>query len=85
MISSETVSIDFPVVVVDSVVPNVYDTVVVDMSTAYYNFLKAYQQRLNLEGIVGDSLGLGLHWPAPLASWNDHSFADEKPHQGRWK
>ena len=81
VISSETVSIDFPVVVVDSVAPNVYDTVVVDMSTAYYNFLRAYQQRLNLEGIAGDSMGLGLHWPAPLASWNDHSFADEKPHQ----
>ncbi len=79
VISSVTVTIDFPVVVVDSVAPNIYDTVVVDMSTAYYNFLKVYQQRLNFEG--ADSLGLGLEWPAPRASWNDHSFADETPHQ----
>ncbi len=79
VVSSITVTIDFPVVVVDSVTPNVYDTVVVDMSTAYYNFLRAYQQRLNRAET--DSMDLGLHWPAPNASWNDHSFADEKPHK----
>jgi subtilisin family serine protease len=79
VISGLTVTVDFPIVVVDSVAPNVYDTVVVDISTAYFNFLRAYRQRLNLLGT--DSMNLGLEWPAPRASWNDHSFTDEKPHQ----
>ena len=78
VISSETVNIDFPLVVVDSAVANVYDTVVVDMSTAYYNFLNDTGQRLNSE--AAQTLGLGLQWPKPQASWNDHSFADEAPH-----
>jgi subtilisin family serine protease len=79
VISGETVTVDFPLVVVDSAVPNVYDTVVVDMSTAYYNFLKTYAQKLN--GEAAQSLGIGLEWPEPNASWNDHSFADESPHK----
>lgn len=77
--SGETVNVDFPIVVVDSVVPNVYDTVVVDMSTAYYNFLSLYGQKLNKK--VTDSLGLGLQWPKPNASWNTHSFTDQQSHR----
>jgi len=77
VMSSETVTIDFPVVVVDSTVPNVYDTVFVDMSTGYYNFLQQYASKLNRE--ASQSLGLRLRWPTPNASWNDHSFADESP------
>ena len=79
VVSGETLNVDFPLVVVDSTVPNVYDTVVVDMSTAYYNFLKAYGQKLN--GEATQSLGVGLQWPEPNASWNDHSFADETLHK----
>ncbi len=82
VISGDTVTINFPLVVVDSVVANVYDTVVVDMSTAYYNFLETYRQRLNnLVSPATDLLHLGLLWPEPNASWNDHSFADETPHR----
>ena len=77
--SGDTVTVNFPLVVVDSTTPNVYDTVVVDMSTAYYNFLKQYEAKLN--GDASQSLGVGLKWPDPNPSWNDHSFADETPHK----
>jgi subtilisin family serine protease len=79
VVSSRTVTVDFPLVVVDSILPNVYDTVVVDMSTAYYNFLTTYASRLNSQAT--QSLGIGLQWPKPNASWNDHSFADELAHR----
>ncbi|MGA3404405.1 MAG: S8 family serine peptidase [Candidatus Bathyarchaeia archaeon] len=79
VVSGEKVTIDFPLVVVDSALPNVYDTVVVDMSTAYYNFLKVYGAKLNHE--ASQSLGVGLKWPDANPSWNDHSFADEAPHK----
>ena len=79
VVSGDTVTVNFPLVVVDSTTPNVYDTVVVDMSTAYYNFLKQYEAKLN--GDASQSLGVGLKWPDPNPSWNDHSFADETPHK----
>ena len=79
VVSSDSVTLDFPVVVVDSTVPHFYDTVFVDMSTAYYNFLRQYASRLNRD--ASQSLGLSLRWPAPNASWNDHSFSDEPPHK----
>jgi len=79
VVSSRTVTIDFPLVVVDSILPNVYDTVVVDLSTAYYNFLNTYRTRLNSQAT--QSLGIGLQWPKPNASWNVHSFANELPHK----
>jgi subtilisin family serine protease len=79
VVSGDTVTIDFPLVLVDSAVPNVYDTVVVDMSTAYYNFLKLYGPKLNED--ASQSLGVGLQWPDPDPSWNNHSFADEAPHK----
>jgi subtilisin family serine protease len=78
-VSGENVIIDFPLVVVDSNQPNLYDTVVVDMSTAYYNFLKTYGEKLNRKAT--SLLGLGLKWPEPNETWNDHSFADESLHR----
>ena len=78
VVSGDTVTIDFPLVLVDSTVSNVYDTVVVDMSTAYYNFLKLYGPKLNKDAT--QSLGVGLKWPI-RTPWNDHSFADESPHK----
>lgn len=79
VVSGDTVTINFPVVVVDSTTPNVYDTVMVDMSTAYYNFLAQHGEKLNDE--ARQSLGVGLQWPKPNSVWNDHSFADETPHK----
>ena len=79
VVSGDTVTINFPLVVVDATTPNVYDTVVVDMSTAYYNFLKQYETKLNAD--ASQSLGVGLKWLDPDPSWNDHSFADETPHK----
>jgi len=79
VVSGDTVTVNFPMVVVDSTIPNVYDTVVVDMSTGYYNFLKQYGSKLNND--ASQSLGVGLQWPDPDPAWNDHSFADEAPHK----
>jgi subtilisin family serine protease len=79
VVSSDTVTVDFPLVLVDSTTPNVYDTVVVDMSTAYYNFLQRYGSKLNTD--ASQSLGINLKWPDPNPSWNDHSFADEASHK----
>ncbi len=73
VVSGETVSVNFPVVVVDVHQTGLYDTVFVDASTAYYNFLKQYAGKLNSE--ASQSLGIGLKWPAPSESWNVHSFA----------
>ena len=78
VISSSTVDMVFPVVVIDAHQAGVYDTVVVDMSTAYYNFLKSNRDTLNANAV--DSLGLNLTWPSPQLAWNDHGFADEQPH-----
>lgn len=77
-ISGETVTIDFPVVVVDATQAGVYNSVVVDMSTGLYNFLKKYGSKLNSE--ASDLLNLGLKWPEAKSVWNDHSFADEAVH-----
>ena len=79
IVSGDTVTVNFPLVVIDSTTPNVYDTVVVDMSTAYYNFLKQYESKLNND--ASQSLGVGLQWPDPDPAWNNHSFADETPHK----
>jgi len=77
-IAGQTVTIDFPVVVIDARTPNVYDTVVVDMSTALYDFLSQYRRDLNEQ--ASQSLEIDLEWPSPKATWNDHSFADESVH-----
>jgi subtilisin family serine protease len=79
VVSGGTVTVDFPVVVIDSTTPNVYDTVVVDMSTAYFNFLAQYGGRLNAG--AQQTLDINLQWPKPELSWDDHSFADESPHK----
>ncbi len=78
VVSGETVTINFPVVVIDANQANVYDTVVVDTSTAYYSFLKQYAIKLNSE--ASQSLNISLKWPTPNPAWNDHSFTDEQPH-----
>ena len=78
VISSSTIDVDFPIVVVDVHQAGVYDTVVVDMSTAYYNFLTSYRDKLNAN--AAQSLGLNLTWPSPQPAWDDHGFADEQPH-----
>jgi len=79
VVSGETISVDFPIVVVDSAVANVYDTVVVDMSTAYYNFLSQWGEKLN--GEATQTLGIRLMWPTPNMTWDDHSFDDEAAHR----
>jgi subtilisin family serine protease len=79
VVSGGTVTVDFPVVVIDSTTPDVYDTVVVDMSTAYFNFLARYGGRLNAG--AQQSLDIGLQWPGPELSGDDHSFADESAHK----
>jgi subtilisin family serine protease len=76
--SGSTVDLNFPVVVVDANQAGVYDTVVVDMSTAYYNFLLQYRDNLNAN--AAQTLNLNLTWPSPEPAWNDHGFADEQPH-----
>jgi subtilisin family serine protease len=76
--SGATVDLNFPIVVVDANKAGVYDTVVVDMSTAYYNFLLQYRDDLNAN--TAQTLNLNLTWPSPQPSWNDHGFADEQPH-----
>jgi subtilisin family serine protease len=76
--SGATIDVTFPVVVVDANQAGVYDTVVVDMSTAYYNFLLQYRASLNAK--TAQSLNLNLTWPAPQPAWNVHGFADEEPH-----
>ena len=78
VISGSTVDLAFPVVVIDAHQAGVYDTVFVDMSTAYYNFLLNYRDSLNAN--AAQTLNLNLTWPSPQPSWNDHGFADEQPH-----
>jgi subtilisin family serine protease len=76
--SGSTVDLNFPVVVVDANQAGVYDTVFVDMSTAYYNFLTQYRDDLNTN--AAQSLNLNLTWPSPQPSWDVHGFANEQPH-----
>jgi subtilisin family serine protease len=76
--SPGTVDITFPIVVVDANRAGVYDTVVFDMSTAYYNFLLNYRDSLNTSS--AQSMNLNLTWPSPQPIWDDHGFADEQPH-----
>lgn len=76
--SGSTVDLNFPVVVVDANQAGVYDTVFVDMSTAYYNFLLQYRDSLNAN--AAQSLDLNLTWPSPQPSWNVHGFANEQAH-----
>jgi subtilisin family serine protease len=78
-VSGGTITLGLPVVVIDSTTANVYDTVVVDMSTAYYNFLTQYGGKLN--SAAQQTLGIGLQWPEPELSWDDHGFTDESPHK----
>jgi subtilisin family serine protease len=78
VISSSTVDMTFPIVVIDAHQAGVYDTVVVDMSTAYYNFLVNNRDTLNTN--AAQTLGLNLTWPSPQPAWNVHGFADEQPH-----
>jgi subtilisin family serine protease len=78
VVSGSTVDIGFPIVVIDAHQAGVYDTVVADMSTAYYNFLLGYRDSLNSN--AAQTLSLNLTWPSPQLSWNDHGFADEQPH-----
>ena len=78
VISGDTVDLGFPIVVVDANQAGVYDTVVADMSTAYYNFLLKYRDQLNMD--ASQTLNLNLTWPSPQPTWNDHGFADEQPH-----
>ena len=76
--SGAVVDLTFPVVVVDANQAGVYDTVVVDMSTAYYNFLLQYGDNLNAK--AAQTLNLNLTWPSPQRAWDVHGFADEQPH-----
>jgi len=76
--SGSTVDLNFPVVVVDANQAGVYNTVFVDMSTAYYNFLLQYRDSLNAN--AAQSLDLNLTWPSPQPSWNVHGFANEQAH-----
>jgi subtilisin family serine protease len=76
--SGATVLLTFPVVVVDANKAGVYDTVVVDMSTAYYNFLLQYRSNLNSD--AAQTLNINLTWPSAKPEWNDHGFADEQSH-----
>jgi len=78
VISGSTAILNFPVVVVDANYAGVYDTVFVDMSTAYYNFLTQYRGDLNAN--ASQELNLNLTWPSPQSSWNVHGFANEQPH-----
>ncbi len=78
VISGSTVDIGIPIVVIDAHQAGVYDTVVADMSTAYYNFLVQYRDSLNAN--AAQTLKLNLTWPSPQLAWNDHGFADEQPH-----
>jgi len=78
VISGSTVDVNFPVVVVDAKQAGVYDTVFVDMSTAYYNFLLQYRTSLNAN--ASQELDLNLTWPSPQPSWNVHGFVNEQPH-----
>lgn len=77
VVSGETVTLNFPVVVIDANQANVYDTIVVDTSTGYYSFLKDNAVKLNKE--ASQSLNISLKWPTPQPAWNDHSFIDEQP------
>jgi subtilisin family serine protease len=76
--SGATVDLTFPVVVVDANEAGVYDTVFVDMSTAYYNFLLQYRDNLNANAT--QTLKLSLKWPSPEPAWDVHGFANEQPH-----
>ena len=76
--TGSTVDLNFPVVVVDANQAGVYDTVFVDMSTAYYNFLTQYATDLNSN--ASQELDLNLTWPSPDPSWDVHGFANEQPH-----
>ena len=78
VISGSTVELNFPVVVVDANEAGVYDTVFVDMKTAYYNFLSQYRSNLNAN--ASQELDLNLTWRPPQPSWNVHGFANEQPH-----
>ena len=77
VISGATIDVTFPVVVVDAHKSGVYDTVFVDMATAYYNFLTNYRDKLNSN--ASQTLGLNLTWPSPDLSWDVHGFANEGP------
>ncbi len=63
VISGSTVDIGIPIVVIDAHQAGVYDTVVADMSTAYYNFLVKYRDSLNAN--AAQTLNLNLTWPSP--------------------
>ena len=78
IVSGDTIDLNFPVVVIDANQAGVYDTVVVDMSTAYYNFLLQYRRTLNTD--AAQELNLNLTWPSPQPLWDVHGFAGEQAH-----
>ncbi len=77
---SETIYIDWttgyiiairvPVIMVDTQVPGVYDTVVFDLSTGFYELSELMRYLEN------ETLGTIL-WREPDPAWLDYSFADE--------
>lgn len=77
---SETIYIDWttgyiiairvPVIMVDTIEPGVYDTVIFDLSTAFYELSELMRYLEN------ETLGYVL-WREPDPEWLDYSFADE--------
>ncbi len=59
-----------PVIVVDTQQPGVYDTVIMDYSTGFYDFCDLMRQ------LEQSELGQPL-WREPDPAWQDNSFADE--------
>ncbi|MEM4785821.1 MAG: S8 family serine peptidase [Desulfurococcaceae archaeon] len=65
-VTGYSIILRIPVVFVDANTPGVYDTVVFDLSTAFY--VLCY----NMQVILGDTT-----WRSPDPVWLDYSFADE--------
>ncbi len=63
-------AIRVPVVAVDTQQPGVYDTLIFDLSTTFYEFSELMRM------IENQTLGTVL-WREPDPSWLDYSFADE--------
>ncbi len=69
------VPLNVTAVVADSQTAGIYDTVFLDLSTAYYQFTKFYGPLINAQ--LKD-LELPFQVPAPNILWNDNSTADEE-------
>ncbi len=72
------VVLNVTVVVTDPQTAGVYDTLFLDLSTAYYQFTKFYGPLLNA-GLK--DLELPFQVPSPNILWNDNSTADEEAYR----